>query len=407
MIIDRRLNDRNKSAGNRQRFIRRYKSQLRRAVTDAVAGRSITDMERGAEVGIPVRDISEPQFAIGSGGDRDVVLPGNREFVRDDRLPRPQGGAGGSGKGEGGGSGDGSGDRDQFTFTLSKDEFMNLFFDDLELPRLARATLGDSEQFRYQRGGYTPSGAPMNLSVTRSLRNALARRMALGAPLRRERDLLVASGGLPGEIEALEQRLRALPFLDEYDLRFRNRYKVAEPVSKAVMFCLMDVSASMTEDKKDLAKRFYILLYLFLTRKYKRVELVFIRHTEDAEEVSEHDFFHDPKTGGTVVLSALKLMTEIAAARYGGSDWNIYGAQVSDGDAFGADVEKSRNFLASAILPLCRYFTYVEVPDRVDITTPLGGAYGLIGDERFAIARILDRGEVYPALRGLFNKEAA
>jgi len=405
VIIDRRLNDRNKSASNRQRFIRRYKSQLRRAVTDAVAERSITDMEQGADVSIPVRDISEPQFGLGNGGDRDFVLPGNRDFSRGDRLPKPQGA---DGKGEGSGQeGDGGGNQDQFTFTLSKEEFMNLFFDDLELPRLARSALGETLQTKYRKGGYTQSGAPMNLSVTRSLRNAMARRIALGAPLRRELTELQCCGAPAADIEAVEERLRKLPYLDEYDLRFRNRHKEQEPVSKAVMFCLMDVSASMSENKKDLAKRFYILLYLFLTRKYRSVELVFIRHTDDAEEVSENDFFHDPKTGGTVVLSALKLMEDIVKKRYVTGDWNIYGAQVSDGDAFGADVEKSRNFLIRQLLPLCQYFAYVEVPDRIDIPTPLGSAYKSIIDERFAMSEIFDRGQVYAALRSLFQREAA
>jgi len=405
VIIDRRLNDRNKSASNRQRFIRRYKSQLRRAVTDTVAERSITDMENGADVGIPIKDISEPQFGLGQGGDRDFVMPGNREFNRGDRLPKPSG-EGGSGEGSGQ-EGDGGGNEDQFTFSLSKEEFMNLFFDDLELPRLARTALGESEQFRYKKGGYSPSGAPMNLSVTRSLRNAMARRIALGMPLRREIRELKGAGGPTAEIEALEKRLNSLPFLDEYDLRFRHRYKEAEPVSKAVMFCLMDVSASMMEHKKDLAKRFYILLYLFLTRKYQKVDLVFIRHTDDAEEVSEHDFFHDRKTGGTVVLSALKMMEDIALARYNTQEWNIYGAQVSDGDAFGADVERSRSFLTNNLIPLCQYFSYIEVPDRLDIPTPLGLSYRTIQDERFAMSQIFNRNEVYPALRGLFQKEAA
>ena len=80
------------------------------------------------------------------------------------------------------------------------------------------------------------------------------------------------------------------------------------------MFCLMDVSASMDEDKKDLAKRFFTLLYLFLTRKYEEVELVFIRHTDDAEEVDEDTFFHDARSGGTVVYSALELADKIRGA---------------------------------------------------------------------------------------------
>jgi uncharacterized protein len=406
MIIDRRLNDRNKSASNRQRFIRRYKAQLRRAVADTVADRSITDMEQGAEVSIPIKDISEPQFEFGQGGDRDFVLPGNRQFNRGDRLPKPEGSYGGRGNG-GGQSGEGGGGEDQFTFSLSKEEFMNLFFDDLELPRLAKTALSESEHYRYRKGGYTPTGTPMNLSVTRSLRNAMARRIALGMPIRKELRELQTSGGPEEKIAALENRLARLPFLDEYDLQFRSRYKVAQPVNKAVMFCLMDVSASMTESKKDLAKRFYILLYLFLSRKYRKVDLVFIRHTDDAEEVSEQEFFHGPKTGGTVVLSALSLMEGIIQSRYSSQDWNIYGAQVSDGDAFGADVEKSRACLVRNLLPLCQYFSYIEVPDRTDRPTPLATSYRTIRDERFAMSEIINRNDVYPALRGLFQKEAA
>ena len=139
-----------------------------------------------------------------------------------------------------------------------------------------------------------------------------------------------------------------MPFLDEIDLRYRHRITVPQPIARAVMFCLMDVSASMDEEKKDLAKRFFTLLYLFLTRKYEKVDLVFIRHTEDAEEVDEERFFHDPQTGGTVVYSALELMHEIVQARYPSSAWNIYAAQASDGDAFGADPEKSRGFLENS-----------------------------------------------------------
>ena len=113
------------------------------------------------------------------------------------------------------------------------------------------------------------------------------------------------------------------------------------------MFCLMDVSASMDEDKKDLAKRFFTLLYLFLTRKYGEVDLIFIRHTDDAEEVDEETFFHDTRSGGTVVYSALELADKIRAERYA-SGWNVYAAQASDGDAFGADPARSAGSSASA-----------------------------------------------------------
>ncbi|MBL6752531.1 MAG: YeaH/YhbH family protein [Nevskia sp.] len=403
IIIDRRLNDRNKNAVNRQRFLRRYKEQIRKSVGDIVARRSIKEMEQGGTVTIPTKDISEPTFHHGGGGDHEYVNTGNRNFNAGDHIPRPEGSGGGQGGSDQGGGGD---SQDSFTFALSREEFMNLFFDDLELPHLVRNALGDVKEFKWQRAGYTRSGVPANLSVVRSLRTAMARRIAIGAPLRRQLLELEAEHAAAEEIEAMRRRIERIPFLDEIDLRYRHRVKVPQPISRAVMFCLMDVSASMTEDKKDLAKRFFTLLYLFLTRKYEHVEVVFVRHTDDAQEVDEDTFFHDPKSGGTVVLSALKLMREIAVERFPADAWNIYGAQVSDGDAFGADPEKSRSFLVDQLLPLLRYFAYVEVPDRNGRVSPLSYSYQRIASERFAMRNVTAPGEVYPVLRELFKREA-
>ena len=430
VIIDRRLNDRNKSAVNRERFIRRYKAHIQRAVSDMVADRSIKDMEHGGDVKIPVKDIAEPSFRQGSGGDRESVHPGNKTFQRGDRIKRPEGSGEGDGSGDEGGQGDGE---DGFTFTLSREEFMEIFFDDLELPNLERTQIGDIREYKLQRAGYTPQGAPTNLSVARSLRNALGRRIALTAASRRRLRELEArlaedgederpdeegdagvqaladteAGGLGAEVIELKRRIARVPFIDEIDLRYRHRIQVAQPMSRAVMFCLMDVSASMDENKKDLAKRFFTLLYLFLSRKYEHVEVVFIRHTDDAEEVDEERFFHDPKTGGTVVLSALHLMHEIVTARYPSSSWNIYGAQASDGDAFGADPEKSRGFLQEQLLPLLRHFAYIEAVDERSRLSTLSAAYRRIEDSHFAMREVSERRDIYPVFRGLFSKTGA
>ena len=320
-LIDRRLNGRNKSAVNRERFLRRYKDQIRKAVHGMIRDRSIQDMDQGGEVNLPARDISEPTFHHGQGGDREMVHPGNREFAKGDTFDRPQGG----GQGQGG-SEPGEGEAvDQFTFSLSRAEFLNLFFEDLELPNLARNQLGEVSQRKWQRAGYTTSGSPSMLSISRTLKSSLARRVALSVKARADLEdaeerlakALAASAGAD-EIRALEQdvedcreRLARVPFLDDLDLRYRNRVSVSIPMARAVMFCLMDVSGSMDEGKKDLAKRFFTLLYLFLSRKYEHVDLVFIRHTDNAEEVDERTFFYDPKSGGTIVLSALELMREI------------------------------------------------------------------------------------------------
>jgi uncharacterized sporulation protein YeaH/YhbH (DUF444 family) len=414
MIIDRRLNDKHKSATNRERFIRRYKDQVKRAIDGMVSDRSIRDMEKGGDVRIPVKDISEPGFRHGRGGDREIVHPGNRTFNQGDRVARPESGAGSGGEG---GSGQGEG-TDSFEFSLSREEFMKLFFDDLELPRLARTIAGSVAEKKLQRAGYTRHGASTNLSVVRSLRNALGRRIALRAAVKRQFDQAKAELAslslepdrgdklLQLEISEYQRRLARVPFLDEIDLRYRHRITVPQLITQAVMFCLMDVSASMDEQKKDLAKRFYTLLYLFLTRKYQKVDVVFIRHTENAEEVDEERFFHDPQTGGTVVYSALELMHEIVMARYPSSAWNIYGAQVSDGDAFGADPEKSRGFLETSLLPLTRYYAYIEVPDLLTPLSTLASSYKRITAEHFAMREVRERREIYPVLRDLFRRES-
>ncbi|MGE0314558.1 MAG: YeaH/YhbH family protein [Lautropia sp.] len=427
IIIDRRLNDRKKSAVNRERFIRRYKAHIKQAVTDMVADRSIKDMERGGDVKIPVKDIGEPTFRHGAGGDRESVHPGNHKFNPGDRIPRPEGDGEGDGSGDQGGEGEG---QDGFTFTLSREEFMELFFDDLELPHLIRTQVGDIVEYKMQRAGYNRQGSPTNLSIPRSLRNALGRRIALSSAPRRELAELEAKlaeldaqadpaapaarkkraqerEALVAAIDALRARVARVPFLDELDLRYRHRVPVPRPISQAAMFCLMDVSASMDERKKDLAKRFFTLLYLFLTRKYEKVEVIFIRHTEEAEEVDEDRFFNDPKTGGTVVFSALDLMREIIDDRFSPSEWNIYGAQASDGDAFGADPDKSSDFLAEKLMPDLRHFAYVEVPDSDIRPSRLASAYRRIEHERFAMRQVRERRDIYPVFRELFSSESA
>ena len=299
---------------------------------------------------------------------------------------------------------------------------MQIFFDDLELPHLERTVVSQTKRWKNIRAGYTRTGAPANLAIVRTLAQSLARRIALGGGLAREIAdaqaafaVAVAAGGaerasaLHDEIARLERRRGALPFLDDHDLRYRNRVARPEPIARAAMFCLMDVSASMDEDKKDLAKRFFTLLYLFLTRKYNEVELVFVRHTDDAEEVDEDTFFHDTRSGGTVVLSALELAEKIRQARYA-SGWNVYIAQASDGDAFGADPARSARFLREHLLPAARYITYLELasPNASEQISSLWAEYERVAalTRNLAMKRASQRDQVYPVFRELFRKEA-
>ena len=425
-IIDRRLAGKNKSIGNRERFLRRYKERIREAVRRAVDGRGIRDIERGEDIAIPKRDIAEPVFRHGSGGVRESVHPGNREYLQGDRIERPKPGGGGRGKGRASDSGEGD---DDFVFTLSRDEFMQVFFEDLALPHLVRTQLADTPEWKSQRAGYTSDGTPTNLHIVRSLRGAIGRRIAVGAGSRGElrelqqrldellrgpaaQDAEAAAeqaseiAALRAAIDALRRRLERIPYLDPIDLRFRNRERVPVPTSKAVMFCLMDVSGSMDEARKDLAKRFFILLYLFLTRHYERIDIVFIRHHTQAQEVDEQQFFHATETGGTVVSSALVLMDEIVRARYSPSEWNIYGAQASDGDNWHHDSGRCRELLAARILPLVRYYAYVQVAEEEQ---NLWDEYSQLraSHPNFAMRKATAAAQIYPVFRDLFKKEQA
>jgi hypothetical protein len=415
-LIDRRPNAKGKSTVNRQRFLRRYKTQIKRAISDQISERSITNIDSGESVSIPTRDITEPTFRSDQGGVREGVFPGNKEFARGDRIKRPSGGGGGKGR-RASDSGEGE---DDFSFEISKDEYLDMLFDDLELPNLQKNQLRRMTKSKTVRAGFTNDGVPANINVVRSLRSALSRRVAMGAEPRRRLHVLEAelqkleqeAGdddaellALREEIEHLRSRIRRIPFIDTFDLRFNNFVQRPEPTSQAVMFCLMDVSGSMDQDTKDIAKRFYILLYLFLSRSYRDVDVVYIRHHTQAKEVDEEEFFYSRETGGTIVSSALELTRDIIAQRYPPTDWNIYAAQASDGDNWNDDSPVCERILARQLLPQLRYYAYVEITRREHQGLWTHYENLLKSHENFAMRHIREHQDIYPVFREFFRKQ--
>ena len=413
-IVDRRLNPGSKSLENRQRFLRRAKALVKGAVKKSTEGRDIRDVLEGGEVGIPLEGMSEPRFRR-EGGTRDMVLPGNKKFVEGDVLPR-------SGEGSGGrptkpGEGDGE---DAFRFVLSRDEFVDLFLDDLELPDLAKRKLAEAESEGLRRAGYSTSGSPANISVSRTVRLAMARRIALRRP--RPETIAQLEAEIAGcdearrvelmaELDALKAKFRRIPYIDPIDIRYRRFETMPKPVAQAVMFCLMDVSGSMSEHMKDLAKRFYMLLYVFLTRRYRHVEIVFIRHTDRAEEVDENTFFHGPASGGTLVSSALQAMHDIVRSRFRPADWNIYAAQASDGDNSRSDRVVAGRLLTEMILPVSQFFAYLEVGETGGSTfdMPDSSLWTLYQRLRadgapLSMRKVSDRSEIFPVFHDLFRR---
>ncbi len=430
-FIDRRLNPKDKSLSNRQRFLRRARAQLKNVINQSVKDRSIADVDGRQVVNVPTKGIGEPRFHHSPrGGKRDQVFTGNKEFTSGDRLSKPKQGGGGSGGKDAADSGEGN---DDFSFTLSREEFLELFFEDLELPDLVKTNLKEVIAFKPRRAGYTVSGTPTNINVLRTMRNSYGRRIALHRPKQSDIDAIVAKiealESQPGHDDTRARRLDALqddlarllrkrkivPFIDPLDIRFNRFEREALPNTKAVMFCLMDVSGSMGEREKDLAKRFFILLHLFLKRRYDKIDIVFIRHTHEAQEVDEDTFFYSRETGGTVVSTALEEMLRVIKERYPTQEWNIYAAQASDGDNFSGDSEKCVRMLDQEVMPLCQYYAYVEILDEreadifrsSDNGTALWRAYQEAGQswENFQAKRIAQPGDIYPVFRELFAKQ--
>jgi uncharacterized sporulation protein YeaH/YhbH (DUF444 family) len=416
-IIDRRFGDKNRSAVNRQRFIRRFKNQIKKAVTEAIARRSITDIEKGEKVFIPAKDLAEPIFHHGLGGKRENIYPLNKEFMTGDRIKRPLEEAG---KGQGShASNDETTGSDEFGFEISREEFLDLFFEDLALPDMIKKQIKQAPSYVPVRAGYRKYGTPTTLNLRRSMRNALGRRIAFGLPAKKmlaeaEEKLLDLQQQFADDypeivelkdlIAKLKSKIIQIPFIDTYDLRFNNMTTQPKSSTQAVMFCLMDVSGSMDETRKELAKRFFILLYLFLTRSYQTIELVFIRHHTTAKEVGEHEFFYSRETGGTVVSTALELMLQIVRERYPTAAWNIYAAQASDGDNWNADSPHCADLLAQQILVQVQYFAYVEILPQVHQN--LWEAYEQLNQtyKNFAMRSIDTATDIYPVFRELFRK---
>jgi len=422
-IVDRRLNPKSKSLGNRQRFVRRAKADIRDAVKDALKKRKVTEVEGSEKISIRSKSVREPSFSHGrDGGVRDYVLPGNQDYKAGDLIPKPQGGGGGGRGGKA--SADGSGE-DDFVFTLTKDEFLDLFFEDLKLPNLVKNRLKDLKNPMPQRAGFTSDGPPAKLARIRTLRRSLARRIALKRPKTEEvraleeeiarheaetprNETLIAE--LKARLEKLVRLRKTIAYVDPIDLQYNRFDRVPRPTTQAVMFCLMDASASMTENLKDLAKRFFMLLHVFLTKHYKEVHVVFIRHTSTAAEVDEETFFRGVETGGTVISTALEEMDRIVRERYSPADWNIYAAQASDGDNIPDDMGHCIDLVENSLLPVSQYFAYIEVSEHSGPgETVAWHGYSEIAQrhKHFAMRRVTNPGEIFPVFHDLFSSSSS
>jgi uncharacterized protein len=378
-IIDRRKSGKNKSVDNRKRLIDRLKPAIKQKIDESLGEGSITDATEGKKIKIPKRNLQEPSFEFDhKKGKGKRVLTGNKEMNKGDKID-----SGKSGEGESGTGGSDSGEgEDEFEFTLSKAEFLELMFSDMALPDFVKESMKDTIQYKLQRSGYAKEGTPPRLALVRTLKQALARRIATGS----ER------------------------FIDDVDLRYKHFVRKPLPIRHAVIFMMMDVSGSMGMEEKLLAKKFFLLFYLFLEKEYKKVDIIFIRHTQEAKEVGEHEFFYGRETGGTIVSSGLNLINEIIEDRIDSSTSNVYVAQASDGDNFESDGECVGAL--EKLLDKIQYLAYVQTEDRRRRETKakynmkdLWDTYDKVDSKKLNKGRLMSPSDVYPVLRNLFKKE--
>ena len=379
-IIDRRKSPQGKSIINRQRFLTRYKKQLKERIAGMLGDIKIRDTSQEKTINIKHDPTLEPHFKYKvMSGKTTMILQQNRHYTKGDKVRLLyQLLAGMSFDGE---DSDEGILNDEFEFILSKEEFLHLLFEDMELPNQEKKTLFKTKTLEWKSKGYKKQGAINQLAIKKTFEMSFARRKAT-----KKED----------------------PFICEEDLRYRNKVRESEYTSKCVMFCVLDVSGSMDEYLKGLSKKFFILLDLFLQSKYDTVDIIFIRHHNKAVEVKEKVFFYGTETGGTEFLPAFQLVDAIIKKRYNPKEWNIYIAQSSDGDVLWArDAIDTNAFLKSKIFPIIQYMVYIQVgyPGDDLLQGSLYDYYQSFIDEKFFRSRVVRKDRhVYLALKKLFEK---
>lgn len=415
-IIDRRKNPKGKSSENRQRFLKRVEDQIKKALPDILDKNKIKDLSSTDKVKVPVKSINEPRFIYDKNtGDKKYVNPGNKEYTEGDRIRKPQGGGSGPGKGKGGSNKE-TIMEDEFTITINRDEFLDYFFSDLELPDMVKKHLSKMVDWKQKRAGYSSYGNPSRLNVVRSYKNSMARRMAtamffdkkikeIEEKLKNKTLSKIEVDELEKELDKLKKMKLSVSFMEEVDLKYNNFDKQAIPTTCAVMFCIMDVSGSMGYVEKDIAKRFFFLLYMFLSKQYEKIDMVFIRHHTSAKEVTEEEFFNSRESGGTIVYSSLELMNDIIKERYS-DNWNIYAAQASDGDVWdSADSKDCYNIMNNEILKSVQYMVYIEI--NREFKSDLWKSYEKLkkSNDNFNIGQISEVNQIWSVFKDFFKKK--
>ena len=368
-----------RSASDRRRHKQKIEKAIREGIHHIVADESIIGQDGKKKFRIPVRGIKEYKFVHGSNGTKQVGSAPGKDVKRGQKIGEDQQ--------QGGGKPDRASDQkgeEYYDVEITLEELAQYLFAELNLPELQKRQLANIFSDKLKRNGYRPQGILPRLDRKKS---AIAR-------IKR----MKAAGFDKDDAEEGE----TFPFHEE-DLTYRHFKMTPKPCTNAVIFFLMDVSGSMTTEKKFLARSFYFLLYHFLRLKYDTIDIVFISHDTEAREVEEKEFFSIATSGGTIASSATGLTLDIIDKRYHPSSWNIYVFQTSDGDNFSSDNQK---FLEDVrrLAELSQLYGYCEIePERYSSDDKLYAILQPVRGPNVRTTRIVERNDVWPAFQNLMG----
>lgn len=429
-FIDRRKADKNKSAPNRQKLIKRVKGFVKTSSPSAI-GQSVGGGNPTGQSPVTVASsaLLEPWFAYANRGLTPGVYIGNDKFNRGDEIKNPEDGDGQGG----GGAGRGQNGEDDFVVNVASNEFFDLFFEDCELPNLENEKISERLDTKMQPSGFSTTGIPAQLSVTRSYKQSLGRRRALLSPYRRElaeAEEALAAAMLAGEIDhelcsslelkivGLRRKIAAFDAFDKVDLRFKKKAQKPLHIVEAVLFLSMDISGSMDEHRKRIARRWFALLFAFISKRYPGAQLRFFAHTDEVFELNETDFFSTRMTGGTVVSPMLKTVNKIIRDDYDHTQTNIYFSHASDGDNYSSDDDDVYEEMigSSGLLNKLQFFSYVETGGGLYASmangddTELWSSYEAAKDDegthaKMSMIRVTNPDDCYQMFKKVFKKK--
>jgi sporulation protein YhbH len=352
----------------------RHKEKIREAIKknlgDIVSEESIILSDGKKIIKVPIRSLEEYRFRYDPGRQQHGGQGNGKSKVGDVVATEPR-----PGKGKKGNAGEEPGN-DYYEAEVTLDELASMIFEDLGLPFLEEKKLTEVESDAVRFTDIRKVGPLANLDKKRTILENIKRNAAKGDP--RFKDV------------------------KNEDLRYKVWEHTIKHQSNAVIIAMMDVSGSMGEFEKYIARSFYFWMVRFLRTKYNNVKIVFISHHTEAKEVTEEEFFTHGESGGTQVSSAYELALQMIQERFNPDDWNIYPFHFSDGDNLPWDNERCVT-LVQRLMEVCNIFGYGEIREgHYRSPSTLMSAFNKIQDKKFISVTISDKSEVYPALRRFF-----